>query len=64
MKVFFPSKKAFVKGIFLSLVQKTLVEYVQSILPKCDLTICTFDLWMSKGVHDVFPMVVIFFLND
>jgi hypothetical protein len=64
MKVVFPSKKAFVKGILLSLVQKTLVEYAQSILAKCDLIICTFDLWMSKRVHDVFAMVVIFFLSD
>jgi hypothetical protein len=36
MKVVFPSKKAFVKGIFPSLMQKTLVEYAQSILAKCD----------------------------
>jgi hypothetical protein len=59
MKVVFPSKKAFVEGNFLSFVQKTLVEYAQSILAKCDLIICTFDLWMSKGVHVVFSMVVI-----
>ncbi len=64
MKVVFPSKKAFVEGNFLSFVQKTLVEYAQFILAKCDLIICTFDLWMSKGVHDVFSMVVIFFLSD
>jgi hypothetical protein len=36
------------------LMQKTLVQYVQFALATCNLTNCTFDIWMSKGAHDVF----------
>jgi hypothetical protein len=50
----------FAKEFFL-LVLKNLVEYVQPTLATGDLAICTFDLLMSKGVHDVFIVVVIFF---
>ncbi len=34
--------------------------YVHLALVDCISTNCTFDLWMSKGAHDVFVVVVKF----
>jgi hypothetical protein len=42
------------------LVEKTMLTYVHPTLANCISTICTFGLWMSKGVHDVFAIVVNF----
>jgi hypothetical protein len=36
-------------------VHPTLADYISAT--------CTFDLWMSKGVHDVFVVVVNFLSN-
>jgi hypothetical protein len=33
--------------------QKTLVEYVYFKLTTYMLSMCTFDLWMNKGAHNV-----------
>jgi hypothetical protein len=38
--------------------------YVQPTLASCLLAICTFNLWMLKGVCDIFSMVVNFISND
>ncbi len=37
--------------------------YVHLALLDCILTTCTFDLWMLKGAHDVFIVVVNFLSN-
>ncbi len=38
----------------------TSTEFVQPALVECLIATYTFDLWMSKGAHDVFAMVVNF----
>ncbi len=40
--------------------KQTLIVYVQFALAKFLSTTCTFNLWMLKGAHDVFAMVVNF----
>jgi hypothetical protein len=42
------------------LMEKTMVTYVHLALVDCILATCAFDLWMSKGAHDVFVIVVNF----
>ncbi len=59
----FPSIKVFVDDVFSGLVKKTMLTYVHPTLTDCISTTCTFDLWMSKGAHDVFTIVVNFVLN-
>jgi hypothetical protein len=59
LKVVFPSKKMIVKEVLHTLVEKTLVTYVQ-----LTLATCTFDLWMFTRVHDVFTLVVNFLSNN
>jgi hypothetical protein len=54
----FSSKKVFIEEVFLSLVNITLTKFMQLALTECLTTTHTFDLWMSKGDHDVFAMVV------
>ncbi len=34
--------------------------YVLPILVECNFTIVSFDLWMSKGMHDIFTLVINF----
>ncbi len=38
--------------------------YVQLALASCSSTTCTFNLWMLKGAHDIFVVVVNFISND
>jgi hypothetical protein len=45
------------------LVEKTIFTYVRSALVDYILVTCTFALWMSKCVHDVFTIVVNFLSN-
>jgi hypothetical protein len=52
-------KKVFVDDVFFGLVVKTMFTSVHLALANCISTIYTFDLWMSKGAHDVFVVVVI-----
>jgi len=59
----FPSKKAFVDDVLFGLVEKTMFTYVHPTLVDCISATCTFDLWMSKGAHDVFAIVVNFLSN-
>jgi ribulose 1,5-bisphosphate synthetase/thiazole synthase len=47
-----------------ALMQKTLVEYVCLKLPIYVLSMCTFDLWTSKGPHNVFGVIVNFMLMN
>jgi hypothetical protein len=57
-------KKTFVEKVLLSLVEKIVPIYVQLALVDYLLIIYNFDLWMSKGVRDVFVVVVSFISND
>jgi hypothetical protein len=45
-------------------VEKTKETYVLPLLNDCSCTIANFDLWMSKGAHDVFVLVIIFLGSD
>jgi hypothetical protein len=60
----FLSKGKFHKRILPNLVEKTTQFYVLPNLTKCYITIVSFDLCMSKGVHDIFALVVIFYGFD
>ncbi len=48
-----------IEEILPSLVEKTMtmITYVQVSMANCLSTTRTFDLWMSKGAHDVFVVV-------
>jgi len=59
----FPGRKVFVDEVLSGLVEKTMLTYVHPTFVNCILTTCTFDLWMSKGAHDVFAIVVNFLSN-
>jgi hypothetical protein len=63
-RVVFPNKKAFVDDVFSTLAEKTMLTYVHLTLVNCISATCTFDLWMSKGAHDVFAIVVNFLSNN
>ncbi len=41
-----------------------MTTYVQPTLANCLSTTCTFDLWMSKGMHDIFAVVVSFISSN
>jgi hypothetical protein len=41
-----------------------MVTNVKLALLNCILATFTFDLWMSKGVHDIFTIVINFRSND
>ncbi len=41
-----------------------MVTNVKLALHNCILTTFTFDLWMSKRVHDIFAIVINFLSND
>jgi hypothetical protein len=62
-KVVFPSRKAFVDDVLSRLVEKTMLTYVHPTIVNCISATCTFNLWTSKGVHDVFAIVVNFLSN-
>jgi hypothetical protein len=40
------------------LVEKTKETYVLPLLIRCYCVTANFDLWMSKGAHDVFTMII------
>ncbi len=56
----FPFWKLFSNIILLELVEKTKETYVLPLLNDCSCVATNFDLWMSKGAHDVFVLVIIF----
>jgi len=57
-KVAFPSRKMFSQEVLVDLMEKTKQEYVLLKLKQCYSTTTSFDLWMSKGAHDVFALVI------
>ncbi len=57
------SKKLFSQEALINLVQKTKQEYMLPKLKQCYFAKFSFDLWMSKGAHDVFALVISF-LNE
>jgi hypothetical protein len=59
-RVVFPSVNLFVDDVLSRLVEKTMLTYMHPALANYISTTCTFDLWMSKGAHDVFTIVVNF----
>jgi len=59
----FPLKKFFSQKALVNLVEKTKQEHMLPKLKQCYFATFSFDLWMSKGAHDVFA-VVISFLNE
>jgi len=56
----FLSRKLFSNTILLELVEKTKETYVLPLLDDYSCAITSFDLWMSKGAHDVFILVINF----
>jgi hypothetical protein len=56
----FLSKRQFSQEILANLVVKINQLYVLLNLIECYATITSFDLWMNKGAHDVFALVVNF----
>jgi hypothetical protein len=50
--------------MLLDLVKKTKQACVLLILAKCVFVTRSFDLWMSKGAHDVFALVLNFLEKD
>ncbi len=46
--------------MFLELVEKTNQLYVWLVLANFNFATTSFDLWMSKGVHDIFAIVINF----
>jgi hypothetical protein len=53
-------KKLFSNIVLPKLVEKTKETYVWPLLNDCSCVTLNFDLWMSKGAHDVFVLVIIF----
>lgn len=54
----FFSRKTFSQNMLLDLIEKTKQTYVLLVLTNCVVVITSFDLWISKGEHDVFALVV------
>jgi hypothetical protein len=56
----FPFQKLFSNIILSKLVEKTKETYILPLLNDCSCVTTSFDLWMSKGAHDVFILVINF----
>jgi len=56
----FPSKKQFSQKMFPEMVEKTKLLYVLLALAKCNFVTLSFDILMSKGMHDIFALVIKF----
>ncbi len=59
-RVVYPFKKLFSQEILSNLVEKMKQIYVLPKLTNCIFAIASFDLYMSKGVHDIFVLVINF----
>ncbi len=59
-RVVFPSKIIFVQKILPTLVERTLVAFMQFALANCMSTTCIFYLWVFVRAHDVFVVVINF----
>ncbi len=53
-------EKLFSNIVLLELVENTKEIYVLPLLDDCICVTTNFDLWMSKGTHDVFVLVINF----
>jgi hypothetical protein len=51
--------KNFSNDVLLNLVENIKQKYVLPLLKDCTTITRSFDLWMSKGAHDIFALVVI-----
>jgi hypothetical protein len=56
----FPSQNLFSNIVLPKLVEKTKETYVLPKLNDCSYATTNFDLWTSKGAHDVFILIIIF----
>ncbi len=56
----FHSWKWFSNTVLFELVEKIKETYVLLMLNDCSCATTSFDLWMSKGAHDVFVLVIKF----
>jgi hypothetical protein len=56
----FNSRKLFSNIVLLKLVEKTKETFVLPLLNDYSCVITIFDLWMFKGAHDVFVLVIMF----
>jgi hypothetical protein len=63
-KVVFPSRKLFSQEILLDLVKKMKQVYVLPKLTNCLFVTISFDLWMSKGAHYIFALVINFLRSN
>jgi hypothetical protein len=59
-KVVLPSRHQLVNEVLPTLVTKTMENFVNSILANCITCMTTFDLWMQRGGHDIFALVISF----
>jgi hypothetical protein len=60
-RVVFPSKKMFSQEVLVDLVEKMKQEYVLLKLKQCYVQQL---VWMSKGAHDVFALVISFLSEE
>ncbi len=60
----FLSKRQFSQEVVFNLVEKTKQEHVMPQLIDCISTTCIFNLWMSKGGHDIFVFIINFLGYD
>jgi hypothetical protein len=63
-RVVFPDTKQFFQEIFPILVEKIKQVYVLLKLTDCISVTVSFDLWMSRGAHDIFALIIIFLGSD
>jgi hypothetical protein len=54
----FSSKSSFKKKLLHDLVERTKQDYVLPKLTNYMSTTISFDLWMAKGAHDIFVLVI------
>jgi hypothetical protein len=59
-----PSQKLFSNIVLHELVEQFKKTYVLHLLNDYSCATASFDLWISKGAHDVFVLVIIFFGFD
>jgi hypothetical protein len=63
-KVVFPLRKMFSREVLFDLVEKIKQEYVSLKLKHCYSTKTRFYLWMSKGGHNVFSLLISFSIEN
>jgi hypothetical protein len=58
--VWFSSQKFFSHDVLPHLMEKTKWTYVLRLLEECHFATISFDLWISKGAHNVFALINFF----